>query len=95
MRTDIIFGLVDGDYDLLINNGDFVMAQSDIQHVRHIIEAEQGNYKQQPLIGVGVRKMINGTLDEATKRVIRLQLKSDQYQTSEIQVGSEGIVVKL
>jgi hypothetical protein len=95
MRTDIIFGQVNGDYDLLINNGDFVMAQSDIQHVRHIIEAEQGNYKQVPLVGVGVRKMINGTLDGSTKRVIRLQLKSDGYQASEIQVGEQGIVVKL
>jgi len=95
MRDDILFGTVEGDYDLLINGGDFVIGPSDIQHVRHIIEAEQGNYKQHPLIGVGVRKMLGGCLGQLEKRKIRLQLKSDQYQPSELQVNEKGIVVKL
>ncbi len=93
MRADILF-THDQEQELDIRAGDFVVGVSDIQHCRHIIEAEQGQYKQHPLVGVGVRKMLLSAMDQNQKRIIQLQLKSDGYTPQTLVVG-EGIKIEL
>lgn len=83
-RKDILMTLVDQRFDLSIAKGDFEIGISDLQHVAHILEAEQGQYRQVPLVGAGVLKMINGTISGEEKRKIKLQLAGDGYQVDEI-----------
>jgi len=92
-RKDILFGLNKDQkhFDLRIENGDFVIGDSNLQHVAHIVEAEQGQIRQFPLVGVGVIKMLNGTISGAEKRTIRLQLESDGYELKEI-IFREGLL---
>lgn len=47
------------DTDLQIENGDFVIGESDNQHVRHILTSDKGEYKSNPEIGVGIIQMLN------------------------------------
>ena len=92
-RKDILFELNKDSkhFDLSIKNGDFVIGDSNLQHVAHIIEAEQGQFRQHPLVGVGVIKMLNGPISGAEKRNIRLQLEADGYKAKEI-VFREGLL---
>jgi hypothetical protein len=78
--TDIIVDPNDNN-DLVIYNGDFFIVFSESQHIAHIIEADSGHYKQHPLLGVGIRKFLNGVVDASVKRVIQVQLKSDGWST--------------
>lgn len=82
MRKDI---LVEDNNDLLIENGDFVVGDSDIQHIDHIITAQPGEYKETPQLGFGV---INYLKSNATKtkfkRDLRVQLNFDGYENPNI-----------
>lgn len=49
--------------DIQIANGDLVVDISDIQHVEHILQAVPGQYYQNPTIGYGVNRKLNGRFD--------------------------------
>ena len=95
MRQDIIFGRVDSAYDLLIEQGDFVVGNSDFQHIQHTLEACQGQYRQYPLIGVGIRKMLKGEIAGPEKREIALQLRSDGYKPMTIYHDGEMLNIRI
>lgn len=87
-RTDFILG---ADGDLQIVDGDFLVGQSDDQNVAQILKATKGSFKQFPLLGVGIELDINGLINGATKRKIRLHLDSDGYKVIGIEQEDRSI----
>ncbi len=85
------------EFELKIENGDFVIAASDQQHVQDIFLAYQGEFKEYPLIGFGVTKYIKKTT--ATKpeflRDLREQLKYDGYKNPEFKNDIETLIIKV
>jgi len=94
-RKDIIFSRIDNEYDLHIENGDFKIDESDLQHVLHILEANQGHYRQHPYVGVGIRKMLNGNITGNEKRDITIQLNNDGYQPIEVRYDAGNLNIRL
>jgi len=86
MVKDII---LKDDYDLLVENGDFVVDNSDPQHVQLIIITAQGEWKEHVLLGVGIESFINApsSLQELS-RLINIQLISDNYTVTKLNVIS-------
>lgn len=71
--------------DLLFDNGDFKIAESDQQHCVLIINTYAGNWKQAPLCGVGIMQYLASSGQSATlKRSINVQLKADGYINTEV-----------
>lgn len=66
--------------DLVVSNGDFYIGFSQQQHIAHILEADGGQYKSSPKLGVGIRRYLNGIIDGEVKRLIQLQLESDGHE---------------
>lgn len=70
--------------DILIENGDFVKDDCAQDHITDIIIANKGDYKQSPLVGVGLIKYVNGPITPQSRislnKQIRLQLEADQYR---------------
>lgn len=81
--------------DLQIRGGDFVVGESDLQHVYLIIRLAKGNIKQFPLIGVGEERFLNGTIDGNLRRELQLQLESDGYRPRKLGVNGTQIEVEL
>lgn len=81
--------------DLVIYQGDFYIAPSEMQHIAHIVEAQPGQYKQSPLLGVGIRKYLNGIIDGAVRRKIQLQLQSDEIKTRSISYEDGILDIKI
>lgn len=52
------------DNDLIIQNGDFVVENSELQQAQAIIQAAPGEFKQFPLVGVGIEQFIGSTIDK-------------------------------
>lgn len=79
--------LIDSSYDLQVVNGDFVVKPSDQQHVQLIIITAMGEWKQFPLLGVGIEQFINApaSLQQLSKG-IQLQLQSDNYTVKTLKV---------
>lgn len=88
MRKDF---LTDDNNDLLIQNGDFVIGESDQQHVMDILDSQKGEFKEFPLAGFGAINYIKRTITESEfKRDLKLQLSYDGYSNATIDT-SKGI----
>jgi len=67
---------LDENNDLKIINGDFVIAESTLQHQEHILIAHKGEYKKHPEIGVGISDAL---LDENPRRVLTQIRRNYEY----------------
>jgi phage baseplate assembly protein W len=90
MARDLL--LEDGDLKTIA--GDFDIGTSDQQHIEDILVASKGDYKQSPIIGVGLNDYINAPLTRQVKttleKEIRLQLQSDGFDIETIKVQDNG-----
>ena len=93
-QKDIILN-PDGSFKIL--NGDFVVDYSDGQNGQLLLLSEKGNWRRNPLVGVGLRKMQNAKLDPLTilslKKEIRLQFTNDNYTVNSIVVPQNKPIV--
>ncbi len=79
--------------DLEIANGDFVVSESDGQHIEHILRADRGQFRQFPLVGVGLQKQANASPNrQKLKQEIKLQLRADGFGVKKIGI-SDGEVM--
>jgi len=74
-------------FELKIANGDFVLSDSDQNHIMLITKSYLGAFKQYPLIGVGVDYYQASTgQQQVLKRNIKVQLESDSYQVTDVKI---------
>lgn len=89
--------LIDASSDIYFADGDFAFGNSDEQHINHIVIAQKGNYRQHPLVGVGIAEWISSPNSAqriaALQQRIRLQLDYDGYKAKRIDLakGIENI----
>lgn len=95
-RTDI---LLDEDFDLKIENGDFVIAPSDQQHVQAIFLAHKGEFKKWPLLGFGAAEYLKKSTVSKPEflRNLKVQLNYDHYANAEIDInqGIEKLIIEV
>ena len=95
MRIDI---LTDDDGDLLWENGDFVIGESDQQHVLDIFDSQPGETKEFPLCGFGAINYVKTRVTESEfKRDLKLQLNYDGYPNPSIDMsgGFENLNIEI
>lgn len=73
-----------------IANGDLFVDDSDQQHIQHILVADSGQFRQWPLLGVGIKKYLNGSANQTDiKQTIRVQLRSDNFTVKTLEVKND------
>lgn len=81
--------MLDDNSDLSIAGGDFVVDYSTSQEAKLITMSELGDWKNEPLIGVGIvkwlKKTITAAMVGALNKAIRLQYEYDNKQVNDIQ----------
>lgn len=82
--------LLDEDGDLLIQNGDFVVGPSDVQHVEDIIQSFLGEWKQFPFVGVGLLQYIKSEDGQKAVTSIKEQLQADGYSLTSVNVKNSN-----
>lgn len=85
----------DLDGDLLIQNGTFVVGDTEQVEVRRILLSAQGGYPWAPGLGVDLQNKLGMSLtgDERKKLVgrIRQQLQNDGFVVNEVSLSSTGL----
>jgi hypothetical protein len=76
--------MLDENNDLRIENGDFVIDDSDLQHQRLLLYAEKGAYKQYPTTGVAIMTFLKDDNEADMLREIRLQFAQDGMQVDKL-----------
>lgn len=80
--------LLDTDDDLLVERGDFVVGESDAQHLDLLLRTTQGDWRADPLVGVGLLRYLKAPYGPAQAapltREVAIQLERDGYQVLEL-----------
>ena len=78
---------LDENDDMVAINGDMVAVVSDAQHMKDIIDSNLGEWKESPLLGVGIRNDLNSSgRKQQLKRSIREQAEGDNYNVQRLEV---------
>ena len=84
--------LLDENGDLLIRNGDFVIGESEAQHIEDMLICPAGLWPVDVLAGIGIRKYYKGVSNQQTldqvESDIRLNLKYDDWSPNTVSVSS-------
>lgn len=83
----------DEKHDLIIKNGDFQIAYSDEQHQHHILLAEKGEYKEHPVVGVGIIQMLNNEQYTELMLEAKKQLEYDGMEIQNIRFKEDGKLI--
>ena len=79
------------DNDISIKDGDIDIGYSDQQHIEHIFRANQGQYYQHPLVGIGIDKQLNSGLNsQDLRQTIKTQLEADNYKVNDIDLDTKN-----
>lgn len=82
------------DYDVLIENGDFLIADSQNQSIELLLSSAQGEWKESPLTGANLHKAKHGKIDRDLYRHIGVQLKADGFKPTKLQINTNGIDIQ-
>jgi len=90
MAKDI---LLDENNDLLVQNGDFVIGESERQEIKMILQAVKNDYKQFPEIGVNLVEELNSSGSaRALTQKIKLNLKMDGKDDVKFKIDKGEII---
>lgn len=86
--------LLDENLDLKIINGDFVIADTEVQDIELLISSSKGSWKEHPTTGVGIAQLIKSRATEVRiKRDINEQLTLDGFINIDINIDYPEIHV--
>lgn len=76
--------LLDGNNDIEVQSGDFVIGDSEIQHQNHIVIASKGEYKRNPEVGANILDMLSEDSPKEAINEIKRQLEYDGAKVENI-----------
>ncbi|KAF0203155.1 MAG: hypothetical protein FD170_1427 [Bacteroidetes bacterium] len=85
--------LLDENYDLLIEGGDFVVGDCLNQQVALLLLASKGNIRSAPNNGVGLPEYLLGEDNDQLNAEIRLEFKKDNLKVRKIMITSTKLTV--
>jgi hypothetical protein len=88
------FKLENNDLAIDATTGDFLLADSDPQHVQDIINSYAGWWKEFPTLGVGVKRFLGASGGvQVVKRAIKIQLNSDGYRADKVVISNNQVYI--
>ena len=88
--------LTQDSFEPIIKDGSMEIGITDEQNAQVIILAEQGEFKEHPLLGVGLTKFLKSVgREREIVRAIRIQLALDGIKNPEISFNEGKLQIKL
>lgn len=83
------------DNDIVIENNDLVLTESDDQHIQDTINANAGWWKENHTDGVGLFQYIRGqNVQQKISKAIKIGLQTDGYNSAPtVEYGSNGQLI--
>ena len=86
--------LLDENDDLLIENGDFVIGESTIQHQKLLLYCNKGEFKENPTRCVGLVRFLEDNNAQALAREIDVEFSRDGMRVSKIAINIPQIEIE-
>jgi hypothetical protein len=85
--------LIDINYDMLITNGDIAIGEATYQHVYLILSSQKGEWKQYPLLGVGIEDKLGDNDTNYWKYLIRSELRKDGLEIDRLDISDDQLII--
>jgi hypothetical protein len=83
--------LIDENGDLMVRKGALVIGDCDMDVAERLIRAWQGEFKEAPLLGGNVDKLLNGAVAPFWRGEMMSQLKSQHVNVKQLDINENGI----
>ena len=83
--------LLDETGDLTVANGGLVIGDADQQAVQLLFIGTQGEWKEHPMMGIGIKRMQHGATDRFLDRTIRVQLEGIGFNVKKLDITEKGV----
>lgn len=81
--------ILDSNYDLLVEDGDFALGRSEEQEIDLILIAAPGNFRQHPTVGVNLALWVRGeNINSQLYQEIETQLRDDGFE--DVRIDQSG-----
>jgi hypothetical protein len=80
--------------ELAVSNGSLVVGDTLYQHQYLILQAQKGEFKENPTLGVGINDMANDDGLNEWKKSIREEFAKDGMKVNELNISTTGIELK-
>jgi hypothetical protein len=87
--TDII---LDENYQVAINNGDFIIDVSDVQQQNLLLICDKGDWKESPTVCVGVQRWLNDDEPEDLLAEIKKEFQRDGMTVNDLTLTDDKIL---
>ena len=84
--------LCDEDGEIACVHGDLFIGESTVQHQADLLEANEGEYKQNPTTGIGLRNFLDDEDPREMLRKIRIQFTKDNMEVTKLTFATDLIV---
>ncbi len=85
--------LLDSDLDLDVQGGDFTIGESTEQHQLLLLRSEQGEWRENPAVGVGINSMIlNDAPAGDIVAAIQDQMEQDGQHVTSLSLDADGVM---
>lgn len=84
--------LLDNNSELVVKNGDFVSAESTLQHQKQLLLNGKASFKQNPTICVGLWDYKDNDNLQELPRAISIQFTQDGMEVKQIELNADGSV---
>jgi len=85
---------LDHNGDFMLLNGRIQVSEADGQTIENILRANRGEFKEAPVIGGEVVKMLNGTPNPMWCANVKKQIESVGISVSAVEMNNNEIIVK-
>ncbi len=85
--------LLDETGDLAIKDGDFVIGESTIQHQQLLLASQKGEWKENPLVGVGIENYLNDDTTNDMMNEISSQFEKDGMKIKSINSANSELLI--
>lgn len=85
--------LIDTNNDILIKIGDFVIGESTYQHIYLILSSQKGEWKANPLLGIGIEDKIGDNDNNYWKYMIRSELIKDGIEIERLDISNDQLII--
>ncbi|MCM1035530.1 MAG: hypothetical protein NC038_05480 [Paludibacter sp.] len=81
-------------YDLLVEHGSMVIAETTPQNQAFLLVAHKGEYKEHPLVGIGIQDLVHDHDFNAWKSEIVAQLEADGQRITGLRLTEAGLTLQ-
>jgi len=85
--------LLDNNQELDIQNGDFVVDESSLQHQDLLLMTSKGEWKENPLIAVGVLEFLKDEDASGMLSEIKIQFEKDGMDVKSVAIVDEKLLI--